>query len=247
MTKSTLLLSLIAVIVSFFGGFMLANALNRGELATLRTENDRLKNESSGPRPADAEPTLTDEQIRAAIAEADANPGNFDQQKKHGIGLYQYGAFKKNPEIIAEASRFLMRANQLDPKDREVVLGLAHSYFDTGYYKKENSGFEKAREFYTKALALKPRDADVQTEIAMTYFLLDPPDYARAIPEFEKSLLVNPKHEKTLQFLGQSYAKASRIEDAEKMLAKLREINPGNREIAELESVITQAKNGQTK
>lgn len=247
MTKSTVLLTLIAVIVSFGGGFMLANALNRSELATLRTENDRLKNEPTGTRPGDAEPSLTDEQIRAAISEADANPGNFDSQKKHGIGLYQYGAFKKNPAIIVEASRLLQRANELNPKDREVVLGLAHSYFDTGYFKKENSGFEKAREFYTKALAIKPRDADVQTEIAMTYFLQDPPDYARAIPEFEKSLLVNPNHEKTLQFLGHSYANSNRVGDAEKMLAKLREINPGNSFIPELDAVITQAKSGQAK
>jgi tetratricopeptide (TPR) repeat protein len=247
MGKSTLWLSFIAIIVSFAGGFMLANALNRTELASLRAENDRLKNSAGDTKTTDGELTVTTEQIRAAIAEADANPRNFDSQKKHGIGLYQYGALKKNPEIIAEASRLLVRANQLDPKDYEVVLGLAHSYFDTGFYKKENAGFEKAREFYVKALTLKPRDADTQTEVAMTYFLLDPPDFGRAIPEFEKSLQINPKHEKTLQYLGQSLARSNRIEDAEKMLAKLREINPRNSFITELESVITQAKSGQAK
>jgi tetratricopeptide (TPR) repeat protein len=246
MGKSTLWLSLIAVIVSFGGGFMLANALNRSELTTLRSENDRLKNGASDTK-APAEPTLTDEQIRTAIARADASPASFDTQKEHGIGLYRYGALKKDSNIIAEASRLLLRANQLNPKDYEVVLSLAHAYFDTGYYRKENSGFEKARDFYGKALALKPRDANTQTEIAMTYFLLDPPDYARAIPEFEKSLQIDPGHEKTLQFLGQSLAKSGKVGDAEKILEKLRETNPGNAFITELESEITQAKNGQRK
>lgn len=246
MGKSTLWLSLLAVVVSFAGGFMLANALNRGELTTLRSENDRLKSNAPDTKTA-AEPTLTDDQIRNAIARADANRDSFDAQKEIGIKLYQYGAMKKDPNIIAEASRLLLRANQLNSKDHDVTIALAHSYFDIGYYKKENPGFERAREFYTKALALKPRDANTQTEIAMTYFLLDPPDYPRAIPEFEKSLQIDPRHEKSLQFLGQSLAKSGKVEDAEKMLAKLREINPGNAFITELESDIAQAKSGQTK
>jgi hypothetical protein len=44
MNQKVFWLSIVAVIVSFIGGFLLANALNRNELTTLRAENERLKN-----------------------------------------------------------------------------------------------------------------------------------------------------------------------------------------------------------
>jgi len=37
-------ITLIAVLLSFAGGFLFANALNRGELNALKAESERLKN-----------------------------------------------------------------------------------------------------------------------------------------------------------------------------------------------------------
>lgn len=240
MGTRALWISVIAVILSFCGGFLLANAINRTELATLRGENDRLKNEAAGPKTADTEASLSDEEVRSKIASADANPGNFDFQKNLGIALYRYAAMKNDAGLLAESSRILTRANQLNSKDHDVVLSLAHSYFDTGYYGKENKGFEKAREVYAKALALKPRDADTQTEIGMTYLLVDPPDYARAVAEFQKSLQFDPKNEKTLRFLTEAYARSGKTEEAQKALARLREANPSSTSLPELTTLISQ-------
>lgn len=246
MGKSTIWLSLVAIVVSFAAGFMLANTINRSDLAALRAENDRLKSNGGGGGPAETDATLSDEEIRAKIAEADANPGNFDFQRNLGLALYRYAAMKQDVPNLAASSRILLRAYELNPKDQDVVVGLGHSFFDTGFYGKKNDSFEKAREYYGKALQLKPRDVEIQTEIGMTYFLLDPPDNEKAITEFQKSLQIDPKHEKTLQFLAEAYAKMGKTADAEKVLAKLREVSPRSPEIPVITSLIAQS-GGQTK
>jgi tetratricopeptide (TPR) repeat protein len=240
MGKSTIWLSLIAIVVSFIAGFMLANTINRGELTMLRSENDRLKTQPVKGQASNQEPTLSTEEIKAKIAEADANPEKFDFQRNLGGALYRYGALKQDVGLITEANRLLLRAHQLNSSDFDVVLALAHSFFDMGHYNKQNDKFVKAREYYTKALALKPGDVEVQTEIAMTYFLLDPPDYERAIPEFQRSLQINPKHVKTLQFLGESYARTNKVTEAENTLATLRDVDPQNPMISQIQALITQ-------
>lgn len=240
MRTRALWVSVLAVIVSFAGGFLLANALNRAELTALRGENDRLKSQAVSGKTADSEPALSDEEIRSKIAAADANASNFDFQKNLGIALYKYAAMKNDTALLAESTRILARAVQLNPKDHDVAISLAHSYFDTGYYKKDNGAFEKARETYAKSLLLKPRDADTQTEIGMTWFLLDPPDYGRAVTEFQKSLQIDAKNEKTLRFLTEAYIRSGNTAEAQKSLARLREINPGNTSLSELASLISQ-------
>ena len=66
MEKNHLLLSLVAVGLSFIGGFLLANTLNRGELAKLRAEYERSKN--SAPTQANtAELTLSDDEIESHL------------------------------------------------------------------------------------------------------------------------------------------------------------------------------------
>jgi len=240
MGKSTIWLSLIAIVVSFIAGFMLANTINRGELTMLRTENDRLKSQPSQSPSGNQEPTLSIEEIKEKIAEADANPEKFDFQRNLGGALYRYGALKQDVALITDANRLLQRAHQLNPNDFDVVLALAHSFFDMGHYNKQNDKFVKAREYYTKALAMKPRDVEVQTEIAMTHFLLNPPDYDRSIPEFQKSLQIDRKHVKTLQFLAESYARTGKTSEAEKTLATLREVDPSNTMISQVQSLLTQ-------
>ena len=196
MNKKVFWISLVAVIISFFGGFLLANALNRNELNTIRAEIERLKNSSPQDK---SEVSLSDEEIRQKIAEADKNPENFNFQKNLGLALYRYATMKQDAQLLAEVARLLTRANQKDEKDYEVLITLGNCYFDIGYIKKNNENLTKAREFYQKALTQKPNDVDVRTDLGLTYFLVNPPETDKALAEFQKSLQTNPKHEKTLQ------------------------------------------------
>lgn len=239
MNKKSLWISIIAVGLSFVGGFLLANALNRSQMDSISGENGRLKAEQSRQSEGASRESLSSEEIQDKIAEADQNPGNFQFQKNLGLALYRYSAMKKDAAMLPDAIRLLERANGIKPGDRDVQLGLGHGYFDSGYYNKNNKSFESAREYYRQALTEKPGDADIRTEIGLTYFLQDPPDLRMATENFEASLAIDPQHEKTLQFLIQSLVKQNEVEKAGQYLEHLKAANPASEALSELSRLVT--------
>lgn len=247
MDKKLFWISLAAVIISFFGGFLLANALNRNELNALRADVERLKNSSNAAPNNNAELSLSDEEIRQKIAEADKNPDNFNFQKNLGLALYRYAAMKQDAQLLSEVARLLTRANQKNGKDYDVLIALGNSYFDIGYIKKDDENLKKSREFYQQALAQKPNDADARTDLGLTYFLVNPPETEKALAELNKSLQTNPKHEKTLQVMAQVFLSQNKTDEAEKYLTKLREVNPENQFLPKLDLQLSQTKNGTPK
>lgn len=231
MRTSAVWIALIAGIVCFVAGFSFANYLNRSELSGLRGENERLKtSQSSDPSQVD----LTDEEIEAKLSEASQNSGDFAFQKSLGLGLYRYGAIKQDKTIIEKALPVLIRAYGLDATDYDVIVGLGNTYYDIGYFGKDNASFERSREFYNKALAKRPDDIEVRTDLGLTYFLQAPPDYSMAIAEFEKSLAINPKHEKTLSFAA--LAMKNQNKDAAKYSNALRTVNPNSPTLREIDT-----------
>jgi tetratricopeptide (TPR) repeat protein len=233
-------LSIGLVVLSFIGGFFLANALNKSELETLRAENNRLKNSQTNSNQNYSEATLSDEEIQKRIAEADRNPNNLQAQKNLGLALYKYASIKKDTKLLDEVARLLNRAYEKNPADKDVTVTLGNLYFDKGFYEKDNESLKKAREFYGKILEQTPNDFEVRTDNGLTYFLQNPPENEKAIAEFEKSLKENPKHEKSLQFLIQALLKQGKTQEAENYLAKLKEINPTTPSIAEIQKQIAQ-------
>lgn len=241
MNRSYLWISLAAVVVSFAGGFLLANALNRSEIAALRAASTRTAASSNDTGGDSSEMGLSNEELRAKIDEADANPTNFDFQKKMGLALYRYGSLKKDVGIIKEAIRLMTRANEIR-KDKDLVLGLGNAYFDIGFFQKDNASLERARSLYLQALAGTPNDAEIRTDLGLTYFLYEPPDYDRSINEFLTALRSDPKHEKTLQFIIQAYVKKNKLGEAQKYLDELRKVSPENEALPGLASEIDGAK-----
>ncbi len=233
MNKKLFWLSIIAVIISFVGGFILANALNRNEISSLQAENGRLKTAQETAKKNDQELSLSSEEISQKIAEADQNPNNIPFQKNLGIALYNYASMKQDTDLLGEISRLLTRVYKNNPKDADVAVTLGNIYFDIGYLKKTNENFLKAREFYRDALAQKPNDANIRTDLGLTYFLIDPPETDKAIAEYQKSLLVDAKHEKTLQVLTQALLSQNKNAEAEKYLERLKEVNPNNQLLPE--------------
>jgi tetratricopeptide (TPR) repeat protein len=240
MKTKVLLLSIVAVVLSFIGGFLLANALNRNDLDSLRADNERLKNNQAASSAKEAENSLSDEEIARKIAEADENPDNFAFQKGLGLGLYRYSTVKQDAKLLEESGRLLARANQLNAKDYDVIVALGNINFDVGYIKKDNEKFRAAREYYQKALEQKPGDPDLRTDLGLTYFLLTPPETDKAIAEFQKSLQTNAKHEKTLQVMTDALLSQNKTNEAEKYLELLREVNQNNKVLPELTAELAQ-------
>lgn len=237
--------TLIAVVLSFTGGFLLANALNRSELSSLNAENERLKNVQSKDRESDSELTLDKEAIQKRINEADENPTKIDFQKNLGIALYRYATIKKDTDLLVDVERLLERVYKADDKDYETIVTLGNIYFALGLSKKESDKVNKAREVYKKALEQKPNDVDVRTDYGLTYFFETPPDAEKAVAEFQKSLKNNPKHEKTLQALTEALLSQNKTEEAERYLAKLKEVNQNNPALDELSTKLNKNRNNQ--
>lgn len=236
MNRKSLWISIIAVIISFAGGFILANALNRHEMDDLRAENSRLKSDSGESGPGESETDLSENEIRQRISQAEQNPDNFAFQKNFGLALYRYAAMKQNAALLVEVEKILGRAHKLNDKDYDVLVALGNLQFDLSYFQKNNEGFAKARAFYSQALEQNPRDVDVRTDFGLTYFLANPPQLEKAVTEFKTALEHDPKHEKTLQFLTQSYIKIGNTTEAETTLARLRAINPQTPNLEEFQT-----------
>jgi tetratricopeptide (TPR) repeat protein len=237
MRGNLILFTLIGVALGFIAGFLVANAINRSEINNLK--NVVVSgNSMSAPSPNSTDETLSPEEIRAKVKEADDNPENLTYQKKLGLALYRYGAIKNDADVIADAARLLDRAAKLAPDDIDLIAGSGNAWFDIGYIKKDNQSFEKARSFYGKVLSKRPEDVGVRTDLAMTYFLETPPNDPKAIEEFKRALAADPKNEKALEFIIQSYSRLGDRENAGKYLATLREANPSNPSIAALSSQI---------
>jgi tetratricopeptide (TPR) repeat protein len=219
-------------------GFLLANAINRNEITTLRAEFERMKAQPSTPPSNATSSELSEEEIAATIQRAEQNPNDFQIQRSHGIALYRYAAMKQNVALLEQAAKILERASALQPGDYDVTVGLGNAYFDIGYFSKNNESLAKAREVYSKGLAAKPGDVEVRTDIGLAYYLETPPNLAMAESEFKKSLEKNPRHEKTLVFMVEVLAKQNKTTEAAEYLDKLRSVNPQNQSIAELNSLI---------
>lgn len=226
MNKKIFWLSILAVAASFAGGFLVANSLNRREMSALRSENENLKSAQTESERNRQEGTLTDDEVRERIAQADGNPSNIEFQKNLGLALYNYASMRQNADLLNEVARLIGRVYAADPNDYTAVVTLGNINFDLGYFKKNNDDLTKAREFYQKALRLKPKDDEVITDLGLTYLLAEPPDGERASAEFEKSLKINPKNEKTLKAAIDALRKQGKTNEAEKYTARLKEINP---------------------
>lgn len=228
MNKKVFWLSIVAVILSFAGGFMLANSLNRKELSALRAENENLKKAQTEPAWEDEVGTLSNEEITAKIAEADRSPTNISIQKNLGLALYKYASIKQNTVLMREVERLITRVYEKNSDDYEAIVALGNINFDVGYFDKKNENFQTAREFYQKALSKKPDDESVRTDLGLTYYLSNPPQTEQAVAEFQKSLKTNSKDEKTLQVLIQALLSQNKKDEAEKYIDQLKEINPNS-------------------
>jgi tetratricopeptide (TPR) repeat protein len=243
MNKKSLIISVIAVILSFAGGFILANALNRREMNNLQAELGRAKN--SQPNTTEtSETTLGEDEIRQKIAEADASPNNIEYQKSLAIALYRYADMKQESRWLPDVARILGRVVENNPKDYNAVVSLGNIYFDIAHDKKDNEIYKKARDYYKKALEIKPDDAETQTDLGLTYLMQNPADEANAVAAFQKSLKIDPKNEKALQNMAQAQIGIGNTPEAERFLGELKAINPNSEILKELAAKITEKKNG---
>jgi tetratricopeptide (TPR) repeat protein len=247
------------LLVGFLAGFFLTNSINRREQDKLRAELTRARSGApepgaspqggpNGRRPAaDGEesfPTLTEEQLKQAVARADAAPADAELQRKAGQALYYYAMQTGNASILPEVARLLKRAHELNPKDYQtnVLAGNAHFLVARGGGG-DSRTLSEARKLYEQALAARSDDVVVRTSLGLTYFYERPPDAQRAIREFRRALEQEPRHEMPLQSLAAALIETGELAEAERRLDELEAVNKSNQELANLRAQLEQKKN----
>jgi tetratricopeptide (TPR) repeat protein len=234
MKKENLLFGVIGLLAGLIVGFMFANSINQSAAVSVPVAADSVKSNSNLPPghpdigSSKGAPGAMDPEITAAIDKAKQSPNDFDAQVKAAEAYYQIEKFD-------EAIALLQAANKLKPDDREVIVHLGNANFDGEHY-------EEAEKWYTQALAKKADDVDVRTDLGLTYVFRDPPNYDRAIQEFNKSLETDPAHVQTLQNLTVAYTKKGDAAKASSTLAKLEAADPQNKTIAKLKEDIQKMK-----
>lgn len=232
MDKRRILYGFVGLLAGLLIGFFVANRLNRVEVEALRAELSSLRarpttgvEETSKAKPPAS--SLTDEEIRDAIASADARPSDLYLQRNLGLALYRYSSQTPNAFYLADVVRLLKRAYDGNSKDYEAVVALANVLLERGQ-SADPKYLVEARAYYLKALAIKPEDVETRTALGLTYYLGNPSDPQRAISEYRRSLLIDPHHETTLQNLATALISTGGMDEARKRIEELSGLNPSN-------------------
>jgi tetratricopeptide (TPR) repeat protein len=226
MNKENTLFGIVGLLLGLIIGFMFANNVN--QKAAVPSPAAAVK---QNPNIPEGHPDITGStnpsqmnasapQVQAAIEKARAEPENFEAQVKAAEINYQIEAFDK-------AIEYLKQAGKIKPDDYPTIVNLGNAYFDSGNY-------TEAEKSYASALEKKPEDENVRTDLGLTFIFRDPPNYDRAIKEFEQVLAKNINHPQALQNLTVAYTKKGNVAKATETINKLEEVDPTNVAITKL-------------
>lgn len=227
MTKENILFTIVGLLLGLIVGFMFANNVN--QKAMLQAPAAAMK---QNPNMPEGHPDISgmnqmnasSPQVQAAIEQAQKEPANFEAQVKAAEVNYQIEQYDK-------AIEFLKIANKIKPEDYPTVVNIGNAYFDNGNY-------TEAEKWYTTALGKKAEDENVRTDLGLTFIFREPPDYDRAIKEFETVLAKNINHPQALQNLTVAYTKKGNSAKATETVNKLEEVDPTNASVAKLREEI---------
>jgi tetratricopeptide (TPR) repeat protein len=159
-----------------------------------------------------------------AMAAADAQPKDFDLQMNAAATFYKANDF-------AKAELYLQRALAVKPKDVDALTAMGNTKYDKG-------DFDGAAGYYQRVLAIQPQNTDVQTDLGNAYFRRTPPDYARAIIEYRKTLAIDPKHENALKNLATAALNLKDKATARTAIEQLAAVDPNNPVLAPLRETL---------
>lgn len=240
MGKSSIYLAVVTALLGFAAGFFLANMFNRSELDNLKVEAEKYKTAVNDTEKSKTDMTLTEDEIKEKIAQADANPDYLAFQRDLGTALYSYASMKQEPKLLQDSSRLLERAVKLSPGDNGLKRTLGNVYFNIGYFEKDKPSIERSRRLYEEILKTEPTNAGVLTDLSATYIYEEPADLDKALSYIKRSLDVDQKDERTLHFAVQASWRSGKTDDAGKYFEQLKAAHPGSRSITELTTLMTQ-------
>ncbi len=243
MNKNNILYGLAGLLAGLILGFFFANSINLKSGGATRPvpAQSRAETPNNSTAAPSSSPELSEAEVREAIATAEKKPEDISLQRNLGLALYRYVGYTQDARYLPDVERFLKRAYDADPKDRDLAIALGNVLFDMGQHS-DPARFKDARIYYQKALELKPDDADVRTDLGLTYYFAKPSEPQRAIVEYRRSLELNAKHEATLQNLAAALIATGNHAEAQKRIDDLQAVNASNPALPDLRAQLAQSK-----
>jgi tetratricopeptide (TPR) repeat protein len=139
------------------------------------------------------------------------------------------------PPTVTTSADFetLKKAADAAPSNSALLIQLANKLYDGGRY-------EEAIPYYERVLALEPQNVNVSTDLGTALFYTGKPD--AAIAQFNRSLQIDPRHAQTLHNLVVVNLQGKKdIEAAKDALDRLRNADPNNPSIPDLQSMLSPA------
>jgi Tfp pilus assembly protein PilF len=138
-----------------------------------------------------------------------------------------------HPAITTQADfESLKRAVEAAPNNLTLITELANKLYDASRY-------EEAVTYYKRSLSLDPGNVNVSTDLGTALFYTGKPD--EAIAQFDRSLQIDPRHAQTLHNLVIVNLQGKKdVNAAREALERLRNVDPNNPSISNLQSMILQ-------
>lgn len=117
------------------------------------------------------------------------------------------------------------------PEDADAVLQLANLNFDI-------RNWMRAEELYRQYLKLRPDDANVMTDLGISY--RESKKFTEALAQFDQAQKLSPSHWQA--YYNEAVVLAfdlKRYEDADRVMAELQKLQPGNPDVAKLQEAIS--------
>ncbi len=190
MTRDNLLFAIIGVLLGFIVGFIFASTMSQrygpsaapGVAASQTLPADHPPIQGGGDDQQNPQQVFA--QVQAALAKARNNPKDFDAQVTAAKLEYQVQRYDETVE-------FLLKANQLQPDNYEVLAMLGEANMEAAHY-------DQAANWYQAALAKKPGDVSLLASLAYLYLQKgDAKGAEKAIANLEKA---DPSNQDLAQF-----------------------------------------------
>jgi len=172
-------------------------------------------------------------QIKQILEKARENPKDFDAQIEVASAYDSIGRTK-------EAVEYLIKALEADPKEKRAA-GIC-GYIGDYYF--QQKAFPDAEKWFRRAAEANPSMPDAYIEVAATYIERQPPNPDKAIEELQRALSLDPKSAHALEHLTEAYALKKDSRGADDAISRLKQADPANKRLPQLQSMVSDLKAG---
>jgi tetratricopeptide (TPR) repeat protein len=191
MSRDNLLFVIIGILLGFIAGFMLASGWSQRDAATRAAATTTQQGQNLPPNHPPIAGDQSGEggqqmlgQVQEVMKQAREHPEDFDAQVAAAQLLYKIQRYD-------QAIEYLLRANQLRPKDYDAIAFLGEANMDAGH-------FDAAEKWYRAALLMKPKEPT--TLDGLCFVLLSKGDAKGAEEAIDRLAKLDPTNQDLPQF-----------------------------------------------